>query len=97
MLSSPVAPSSGASHDDIRIYIQTPLSDSAEGRKEMSVSRNLLVRELKDGLAEGRWDSSTQWVREGMRLVWRGRIVKDQETLGEVIKDVSGANRLTVH
>lgn len=44
--------------------------------------------ELKDGLADGRWGDEG-WIRDGMRLVWRGRIVRDEEELGQVVKDVS--------
>jgi hypothetical protein len=79
--------------DVIRIQIQTPLSESSGVRKELTIERSLSVRELKDCLASGRWNQGesegVRWVRDGMRLVWRGRIVKDEEVLGDVVKDVS--------
>lgn len=79
----------------MRIQIQTPMSESSSSKKEIAVERALSVKELKDGLASGRWGSDqegVEWAREGMRLVWRGRIVRDEETLGEVVKSVSDWN-----
>jgi len=77
----------------MRIQIQTPFSDlgeSSEGgrRKELVVDRGMRASELKDGMAAGQWGDEG-WIRDGMRLVWRGRIVRDEEELGQVAKDVS--------
>ena len=76
----------------MRIQIQTPFSDlgeSSEGgrRKELVVDRGMRAFELKDGMAAGQWGDAG-WIRDGMRLVWRGRIVRDEEELGQVVKDV---------
>jgi hypothetical protein len=78
----------------MRIHVQTPFSDlgesSANGRrKELVVDRTLTVEGLKDGLAAGQWGDDG-WLRTGMRLVWRGRIVRDEEILGEIVRGVSG-------
>lgn len=45
--------------------------------------RSKTVAQLKDDCARG--DFGEKFEREGMRLVWHGRIVRDQETLGEVV------------
>lgn len=52
------------------------------------LDRSMLVSRLKDDLASGRWGDEG-WTRDGMRLVWRGRIIRDDETLGDVVRDVS--------
>jgi hypothetical protein len=76
----------------MRIQVQTPFSDMESNengrRKEVVVDRSIKACELKDRFASGQWDNGA-WIREGMRLVWRGRIVRDDEILGEVVKDVS--------
>ena len=69
----------------LRIAVATPFNDN-DRRKERSVPANWTVRTFKDQVAseeEGHWD------RESMRLVWRGRIVRDDELLGGVIGEVS--------
>lgn len=87
---APVASSSSSSSSTLRIQLQTPFSDLGDSRrKELVVDRALSVGELKDGLAEGRWNDE-KWVREDMRLVWRGRIVQDGERLGGIVSTVSG-------
>jgi hypothetical protein len=85
----------GVDSSSMRIQIQTPFSDLGESsenaggrRKELVVDRTMRGFELKDGLAGGKWGDEG-WVRDGMRLVWRGRIVRDEEELGQVVKDVS--------
>ena len=84
-----VTGTSSSSSSTVRIQIQTPFSDLGDSRrKELVVDRSLSAGELKDGLASGRWRDES-WLREGMRLVWRGRIVKDEEALGGVVASVS--------
>ena len=88
----PISPG-GIDPSSMRIQIQTPFSDLGESsgsgrRKELVVDRTMRAFELKDGLADGKWGDEG-WIRDGMRLVWRGRIVRDEEELGQVVKDVS--------
>lgn len=52
------------------------------------------MEELKAELGAGRFGEGEIWEREGMRLVWQGRIVRDEEKLGDVIRDVSGRSVL---
>ena len=69
----------------LRIAVATPFNDH-DRRKERNVPANWTVRTFKDRVAseeEGHWD------RESMRLVWRGRIVRDDELLGGIIGEVS--------
>lgn len=87
--SGPIAEHDSASSSSMRVRIQTPFSDLGESRrKEVIVDRAMLVSEMKDGLASGRWGEGT-WVRDGMRLVWRGRVVRDEEAMGDIVRDVS--------
>lgn len=73
----------------MRIQIQTPLSDLGDSRrKEVVIDRGISVSELKDGLVSGLYGNEG-WTREGMRLVWRGRIVRDEEKLGDITATVS--------
>jgi hypothetical protein len=86
---TPAAVASSSSSSTMRVHIQTPFSDlGASRRKEVVVDRALSVGDLKDGLSSGRF-SDQGWIREGMRLVWRGRIVQDGETLGGIVSAVS--------
>lgn len=93
----PISPG-GIDSSSMRIQIQTPFSDlgeSSEGgrRKELVVDRAMRGFELKDGMAAGQWGDEGR-IRDGMRLVWRGRIVRDEEELGQVVKDVSTLSHL---
>lgn len=56
------------------------------------MSRTKTVADLKDDCARG--DFGEKFEREGLRLVWHGRIVRDDETLGEVVGEVSGPRLL---
>jgi len=71
--------------DMLRVTIATPFSENAR-RKERMVSASLTVRQLKDDIAQDREET---YDRNGMRLVWQGRIVRDEEVLGVVIGKVS--------
>lgn len=53
------------------------------------MSRTKTIAELKDDCARG--DFGEKFEREGLRLVWHGRIVRDNETLGDVVGEVSEA------
>lgn len=77
--------------DAIYIDIKTPFDDALQRRKEgYPVSRTASVREVKDGIAVGQYGGSPGvWVRPGMRLVWQGRIIRDEETVSDVVANVS--------
>ena len=49
---------------------------------------SLTVRELKEELILGRFGEEGPWEREGMRLVWQGRIVRDEESIGNIVGSV---------
>ena len=70
--------------DLLRIAIATPFTDN-ERRKERQVGHGTTVAILKDLISQ---DEEDKWERNGMRLVWQGRIVRDEEVLGEVIGKV---------
>lgn len=76
--------------DVIRIDIRTPFENGVSGTKEgIPVHRSTTVRELKDGIADGQYGEGAFWIREGMRIVWQGRIVRDEEVIGDVVANVS--------
>ncbi|KAL7424240.1 hypothetical protein Q5752_001826 [Cryptotrichosporon argae] len=69
----------------IRISVQTPFADlGASGRKEWRVPVDKGVGAVKDEIADGRMELG-RWERQGMRMVWQGRIVRDDETLGRIV------------
>lgn len=76
----------------MRIRIQSPFGDSGaslERRKEGWVlPANETIGELKDDLAHGQLEGAGLWEREDMRIVYHGRIVRDQEKLGDVVGKV---------
>ncbi|WWD16155.1 hypothetical protein CI109_100580 [Kwoniella shandongensis] len=78
-----------ASLSTIKISIHTPFGEtdgSSQRRKEgWTVTRWKTVEELKDDLANGTLEGAGNWERGGMRLVYHGRIVRDQERLGDVV------------
>lgn len=77
-----------AAADTILVDVRSPWSDLASGRPEgWLMSRSKTVAQLKDDCAKG--DFGEKFEREGLRLVWHGRIVRDNETLGEIVGDVS--------
>ncbi|KAK4687755.1 hypothetical protein P7C73_g2367, partial [Tremellales sp. Uapishka_1] len=73
----------------IRVTIQPPNADLGEGssrRKEgWSVARSAIIRDLKDVIARGDLEGLGRWQRDGMRLVWQGRILRDEEALGDIV------------
>ncbi|WVF71961.1 hypothetical protein IAT40_006771 [Kwoniella sp. CBS 6097] len=74
--------------DTIRVSVQTPFGDSGHRsrRKEgYPLPRSTTVQELKDDLVGGRLEGAGFWEKEGMRMVYHGRIVRDHETLGDVV------------
>jgi hypothetical protein len=72
----------------VRIDVRNPWSDGEGRRKEgWVVQRDKTVGELKEELARGEYEG--RWEREGMRIVWQGRIVRDEEMLGDVVGIVS--------
>jgi hypothetical protein len=73
-----------AADETLQISIATPFTESR--RKECKpLPRNTTVLALKDIIAGGWGEDEEQWVRDGMRLVWQGRIVRDEEKLGDVV------------
>ena len=82
----PHGEATGADADDLTICLRTPYDDGAglSSRNERIVPGRTSVGELKDHLAaEGNWQ------REGMRLIWHGRILRDEEKLGDALVAVS--------
>lgn len=76
--------------DVLRIDIRTPFENGASGTKEgYPVHRSTTVREFKDGIAEGQYGEGSIWIRDGMRIVWQGRIIRDEEVIGDVVANVS--------
>ncbi|OXC69167.1 hypothetical protein AYX13_02110 [Cryptococcus neoformans] len=73
----------------VRIRIQSPFGDSGaslERRMEGWVlPAHETIGELKDDLAHGQLEGAGLWEREDMRIVYHGRIVRDQEKLGDVV------------
>ncbi|ORY28318.1 hypothetical protein BCR39DRAFT_535499 [Naematelia encephala] len=85
-------PQQPPAEDTMRINIATPFADSGESssrRKDgFAVPRSMRCMDLKDELGLGQFgDGMERWEREGMRVVWQGRIVRDEERLGDVVKD----------
>ncbi|WVQ78569.1 hypothetical protein IAT38_000655 [Cryptococcus sp. DSM 104549] len=81
--------SSTANPNSMRIRIQTPYGDSevesAKRKEGWAVSRGKTVGELKDELGRGGLEGAGVWEREGMRMVYHGRIVRDHERLDDVV------------
>lgn len=74
----------------IRIDVRTPFDDGILRIKEgVPVHRSTTIREIKDDVAVGKFGQGGIWQREGMRIVWQGRIVRDEEVVGEVVANVS--------
>ncbi|OCF36425.1 hypothetical protein I316_01674 [Kwoniella heveanensis BCC8398] len=74
--------------DTIRVSVQTPFGDSGHRsrRKEgYPLSRSITVQQLKDDLVGGKLEGAGFWEKEGMRMVYQGRIVRDHETLGDIV------------
>ena len=72
----------------VRINVQTPFDDggSSSRRKEgWPVRRQLTIGQVKDEVANGKFREGERWERKGMRLVWQGRIVSDEETVGDIV------------
>jgi hypothetical protein len=69
----------------LRVAIATPFSENAR-RKERMVPAGNTVWQLKDEIAQ---DEEERYERVGMRLVWQGRIVRDEEVLGDIVGKVS--------
>ena len=76
--------------DTLRVAIATPFSENAR-RKERKIPAAHTVRQLKDEIAQ---DEEERYERIGMRLVWQGRIVRDEEVLGDVVGKVRPSQRL---
>lgn len=54
------------------------------------------IGELKGDLAHGQLEGAGLWEREDMRIVYHGRIVRDQEKLGDVVGKVGQENWIAV-
>ncbi|WVW82843.1 hypothetical protein I302_104855 [Kwoniella bestiolae CBS 10118] len=88
---SPYTQSDGDS-GTVRISIQTPFGDlggSRSRRKEgWPLSLNKTISSIKEDLIHGRIEGAGTWEKEGMRVVYHGRIVRDDETLQDIIGKV---------
>lgn len=77
----------------VLIHVQTPFSDvgsSSSGKKGgWPVRWDMTVLELKREIAHGGLAGDEKWEGEGMRLVWQGRIARDEEKVGEIVGNVS--------
>ncbi|WWC69228.1 uncharacterized protein I206_103165 [Kwoniella pini CBS 10737] len=73
----------------VRISIQTPFGDlggTRSRRKEgWPLPLTKTVLSIKEDLISGQLDGAGTWEKEGMRIVYHGRIVRDHETLREII------------
>lgn len=71
--------------DTIRIAIATPLSDR-DRRKERDISAGSTIAQVKDIIAG---DEEESWERSSMRLIWNGRVLRDEEVLRDFLITVS--------
>ncbi|WVO14053.1 hypothetical protein L204_101679 [Cryptococcus depauperatus] len=90
------------SSSSVRIYIQSPFGDSgvalARRKEGWLVSKHETIAKIKDDLASGRMEGAGMWDRDGMRIVYQGRIVRDHEQLGNIVGDVIDKSRIyTLH
>ena len=51
--------------------------------------RDMTVHQLKREIAQGGLGGDETWEVEGMRLVWHGRIARDEERVGDIVGSVS--------
>lgn len=72
----------------LRVQIQTPYADLGKHTHAWDAPRDMTVREAKDAIASGAAGYGL-WERDGLRLVWRGRILRDDDALGNVLTDAS--------
>ncbi|ODN83358.1 hypothetical protein L202_01514 [Cryptococcus amylolentus CBS 6039] len=75
----------------VRIRFKTPHSGAEAGldriKEGWEFGQDVLVGDIKNRLSEGSLEGAGRWVRDGMRFVYRGQILKDQQK----IKDALGA------
>ena len=85
-------PQSISSHDTVLISIATPYNDVGGSRRNAAraVPMSTSVVQIKNDIAAGKWDGD-EWERRNMRLVWQGRIIRDEEVLRDVFGKVSRA------
>ncbi|WWC60877.1 uncharacterized protein I303_103453 [Kwoniella dejecticola CBS 10117] len=92
-------PALSAGH--VRISIQTPFGDlggSRSRRKEgWPLPLTKTVSSIKEDLISGRLEGAGTWEKEGMRIVYHGRIIRDQETLQEIIGKVDPDQVYVLH
>ena len=71
--------------DMVSIRIATPYNEVDSKRRDAQlVPRTRTVGEIKDEIAAAKWDGD-DWERDRMRLVWQGRIIADEELVGDVV------------
>lgn len=72
----------------LRLHIQTPYADLGQQKSAATWSAppTMTVAEAKDVIASGSAGYGL-WERDGLRLVWRGRILRDDDALGAVLTD----------
>lgn len=101
-LASTSTPTSG-SGTTLRIHLQTPHADLggdtvlASGTRSpgWDVRGSLRVADVKDAIADGRAGYG-HWERSGLRLVWRGRMLADDELVGIALKGADSPTLLLV-
>ncbi|WRT67357.1 uncharacterized protein IL334_004328 [Kwoniella shivajii] len=80
---------SGLGAGMVRISVQTPFGDLGGTRSRRKEGWPLLptktISSLKDDLINGKLEGAGTWEKDGMRIVYHGRIVRDHETLSDVI------------
>ncbi|BEJ12384.1 hypothetical protein CspHIS471_0208440 [Cutaneotrichosporon sp. HIS471] len=82
-------PRSLPSRATLRIHIQTPFADQGQHHNHAwDAPQSMTVAEAKDAIASG-LAGYGRWERDGLRLVWRGRILRDQDALGTVLTDAA--------
>lgn len=83
------AESQPAPQDMLRLHIQTPYADLGSTHTHTwDAPHGMTVREAKDVIATGQAGYG-RWERDGLRLVWRGRILRDEDKLGAVLTDAA--------
>ncbi|WVQ69850.1 uncharacterized protein L199_008071 [Kwoniella botswanensis] len=85
----------------VRISIQTPFGDlggTRSRRKEgWPLSLTKTISSIKDDLVHGRLEGAGTWEKEGMRVVYHGRIVRDNETLQDIIGKIDPEHVYVLH
>ncbi|WWC89787.1 uncharacterized protein L201_004713 [Kwoniella dendrophila CBS 6074] len=92
---------SNIDEDLVRISIQTPFGDlgGTRSRKKEGwpFNKNKTIEELKQDLINGKIHGAGTWEKDGMRVVYHGRIVRDNETLKDIIGKIEPEHVYVFH